>query len=171
MSFQTGAELRHCECVTGRQAPVGLHRPTPSGCAPPQTPGRAGHATASDDPGSARGRRHPAGIPCTRSHVAGGAAGAGYLEREALGQGGSHRNSPIECNAKSRSVLAQGYASVIFAVAPVALMLSTIAAIVLGMNCDESPTTVRASDAPSVAALNAPDDLTKVVWTLSDQPP
>ena len=49
------------------------------------------------------------------------------------------------------------------AVAPVAFTLSTIAAMVLGMNWDESPTTVRARVAPSVAALNAPEAFAKVV--------
>ena len=36
-------------------------------------------------------------------------------------------------------------------------------AIVRGMNCDESPTSVRASVAPSTAALNAPDAFSNVV--------
>jgi hypothetical protein len=45
----------------------------------------------------------------------------------------------------------------------VAFTPSTICAIVRGMNWLESPTTVRANVAPSVAALNAPDALVKVV--------
>jgi len=57
----------------------------------------------------------------------------------------------------------QGYDSTTVALAPVALSASTMEAIVRGMNWLESPTTVRASVAPNVAALKAPDALSKVV--------